>query len=239
MNHRPLFSLGVFLLASVAVFGQANKLPAEVHPSVGKAIERSQEAHRSGDHQLAIALMAGTLYPEGITVKLEESNLQNAAERARRATDRAVEAWSRHLNGDSPIRLVRNGDIAAVRIILVPSLAEESEDALGFINLEKSYRWSKRGHEVNVRGTIRVQTHWDGRPLTEDEFTEVICHELGHLLGLADVARPGPLMGPAVKGKAVTEPTSHEARILNDLRSLLRQRWTAAKNLAERSQASE
>ncbi len=239
MTHRFLLSLGVFAFTSVAVFGQANRWPAEVHPAVGKAIERSDEAVRTGEHQLAIALLSGSLYPDGITVRLDESNLQGAGERARRATDRAVESWARHLGNDSPIRLVRTGDSAAVRIVLVPSLAEESEDALGFINLEKSYKWNRRSHEVSVRGTIRVLTHWDGRPLTEDEFTEVIAHELGHLMGLADVSRPGPLMGPAVKGRAVTEPNSHEVRILTELRSTLRQRWNSAKNLYDRSSTAE
>jgi len=232
---RFAFPLIALVGVLTSAFGQPATWPKEVHPSAVRAIEKSDAALRAGDHQLAMAMLVGSLYPDGITVGIDETNLKTAGEKVRRATDRAVETWSRYLGGDSPIRLVRRADAAAVRIQLVSSLDIEQENALGFINLEKRYRWNKSFHEVQFQGTIKVLSHWDGLPLTEDEFTEVICHELGHLLGLADMPNPGPLMGPAVKGRTVTEPAMHEVKILRDLRATLWQRYQAAKNLFERS----
>ncbi len=233
---RQLFSLvPIVLFATLSAQATAPQLPAEVHPTVGRAITRSDEAMRKGDHQLGLILLEGTLYSSGVTVAVDESSLKGAKERVMRATERAVNAWHRHLGGDSPIRLLQTPDDAQVVIKLVASLDDEAPDALGFINLQKSYRWTKSRREVVIQGTIRVLNYWDGRPLSEDEFTEVICHELGHLLGLADVRREGVLMGPAVNGNAITEPTLNEARILNETRDLLRSKLQAAQNLSARS----
>lgn len=193
-------------------------LPPQVHPTFVKAIQNADEAANGRDYQKAQALLKGVLYPDGVTVKLDEGSALDQKSRAIKATNRAVETWHQRLGGDSPIRLVSNTAKADLTIVLVNKVPSSSHDALGLIELQKQYRWNNVRHEVINSGTIWVQRTWDGKYLNEDELTEVICHELGHLLGLADVDQVGTLMGPMVMGKPTLTPAPHEVDALKKLR---------------------
>lgn len=200
-------------------FGTEITLPPEVHPTFTKTMESAQAAYAKGETQKALAMLEGVVYPDGVTVKLDLSTTGSASTKATSAVKRAVSTWARELEGDSPIRLVGNNEKADVKIVLTDSIPQSSEDALGLIDLKKEYRWNNVRHEVSNSGTIYIMRIWDGKPLTEDEMTEVATHELGHLLGLADAEFVGHLMGPMMHGQSVLAPKPHEVRAVQILRS--------------------
>lgn len=205
-------------LATADNRSKSKALPPEVHPTFAKALQNADIASQGRDYQKAQALLKGILYPDGVTVKLDESSALDLKSRAIKATNRAVKTWHQRLQGDSPIRLVSSKAKADLTIVFVNKVPSSSHDALGLIELQKQYRWNNVRHEVTNSGTIWVQRTWDGKYLTEDQMTEVICHELGHLLGLADVDNVGTLMGPMVMDRPTMEPAAHELSALKRLR---------------------
>ena len=197
-------------------------LPPEIHPGVARAIEKADQAINQGSFQQALAILHATVYTGGVTVRVDESGLGDLRPIAHRAVTRGIRGWETALGADNPIRLVAPHQSAQVVIKFVDRVPDSDHDACGLIQLEKQYRWNSQRFEYEVKGTIYVQKSVSGKPLTEDHLTEIICHELGHLLGLADVDDHGVLMGPMVMSQATLEPASHEVRAVKVLRERAR-----------------
>jgi len=106
-------------------------------------------------------------------------------------------------------------------------------DPLGLIRLKKNFRWNDVRHEVTYKGTIQIVSTPPGGDLSSAETIDVVMHELGHLLGLADVSRAGLLMGPLDRGKPLERPTVREVDAVRELRALLRRRIEEVKALAK------
>lgn len=208
----------------VSAGGRRAVLPVEVHASFARAIERADLAAGQGDAMQALALVHGVLYPEGVSVRLDRSSLGSVGETGARAFQRGVWAWEQALGQDNPIRVVAGGESEVV-VRFVDRLPEGGSDTLGLIELRKEYRWNRARYETVVSGVISLLRSYEGQALGEEELTEVVAHELGHLLGLADVEFTGHLMGPAVLGLAVTGPLPHEIRAVQVLRQAARLRY--------------
>lgn len=67
--------------------------------------------------------------------------------------------------------------------------------------------------------TIQIRTTQpNGRRMTDSQLFHVACHELGHILGLADAAKLGRVMGPLDLRSPVKGPSHEEIAQLIDLR---------------------
>lgn len=224
MGNRWAFTTLCFALVATAT---AQTFPKTVHPSVVQAFQRADSAIKRNDRQFASALLSGIYYPNGITIALEPAGTAAEASRADRALRRAVAAWERALPHDCPIRMLPVGAKSEVPIQMVDVIREQGRDAMGFINLEKRYQWNRNEHRVTYSGSIQILRADQGRLLTEDELTEIMCHELGHLLGLADVDHADCLMGPMIIGRPIVAPDAEEIGAVRMIRDLARRRHRA------------
>lgn len=226
-SARPA-ALALALVVGIASANtvSVSSLPTECHPKFVEAISRAEKS-ATKEPQLSIALLKGVVYPDGVTVKLDASSAGADRDIVSRACWRAVGVWEQALEGQSPIIFVADDKSANVVVRMVDALPAHSHHAVGLIEMEKEYAWNKVQHKVETKGTISVQRTWAGKKLTEDQLTEVIAHELGHLLGLADVETVGVLMGPMVPHKCTLAPAQHEVAALRSLRRAAGERLDA------------
>ncbi len=212
-----------FLCALGAAYAApgSNGLPPEVHPSFAAALDKADAAIAKRDFQYALALCHGILYSNGIKIQLAEPTLGNQKNDMYRATQSAIKAWESALGRDCPLKLVA-ATPADVKVQIVERIPEAGDDALGLIQMRHQYRWTRSDYSVTTTATVHVQRSYDGAAMSSGEYTEIVCHELGHLLGLADVDQRGLLMGPMVIGKVILAPAPYEAQVVQTLRSKAR-----------------
>lgn len=201
---------------------------ALLHPDVVNAYNRSGEAVRAADYQLALVLLEGSLYPVGVRLAVENDDPGRRA-----IVSAAVETWSRQLQGDNPVRLVSSREPYDVLVRWVPSVPETdgshrcalaTDHSLGLIRLQKRYRWNRSMRELTISGTIFVAEDPASGPLSREEQRDVVLHELGHLLGLDDRPEVGPLMGPLERGRPSGQAAPDEVESVLTLRRMLRDR---------------
>ncbi len=223
---RTVRLLACSLVLSAVALASNGTLPKSASIDTRNAIEKADAAMGEGDRQLALALYEGSLFPNGVKVAVDQGSLDNDDQY--KAVYFAVEVWGKVLEGDSPVELVDHVEDADVVVKFVDSIPERGEDALGLIQLEKSYRWSKTMHSVKCKGTISVVRTAVGGKLSMSETRDVVMHEVGHLLGLGDVESTGYLMGPLERGKPLAKPTLTEIEDVKALRRMVRERIKAA-----------
>lgn len=206
--------------------GNARTAPAEVHPNVVETLNDAIDAQAKRDYQLSLALLHGVIYQGGVKVAVDSRYpAPNAA--AKEGIGRALKAWEDALGSDDPIRLVSDNDAPEIRIQFVDKVPRSGHDALGLIELKKEYRWNRSRYETIVSGTIYIQTHFERSPLDAIQFSEVIAHELGHLLGLEDMPNTGQLMGPMLLEKPVVQPNRREVGAVQFVRNQARKQWNS------------
>lgn len=224
LHMRTFIFIALALATASSLSAAGHNLPPEVHPSFVDTLDQAVAAKNSGENRKAMAMLEGILYPNGITVGLDYNSAGSYLNSAKNAVNRAKATWDYQLDGDSPIKLTSSQN-AEITIVFTSKIPEASVDALGLIDLKKEYRWNRTRHEVTNSGTIYVLKSWDGESLSEDQITEIVTHEFGHMLGLGDVSHIGHLMGPMVKSKTTLEAKPHEVRALQMLRSYARSQF--------------
>ncbi len=218
---RAFIFIALTLATASSVLASNTNMPPEVHPSFIDTLESAISARNNGENRKAMAMLEGIIYPNGISIRLDTASAGSQLANAKSAIGRAAATWDQQLDGDSPIKLTTSQS-AEINIVFTNRIPEASHDALGLIDLKKEYRWNRTRHEVSNSGTIYVMKSWDGDALTEDQITEIVTHEFGHMLGLGDVDFVGHLMGPMVKSKVTLQAKPHEVRALQQLRAYAR-----------------
>ena len=213
----------------------ADSVPEAVSSDVRAALTRADEALADGDLELALALYEGSLYPDGITLAIDRSTMDSDSGWQDKAVYQALATWFKELDGDFPVHFVHEVEDADLVLSFVGEIEVGGSDPLGLIRLRKSYRWNDTRHEVSYKGTIQIVSTPPGGNLSNAETIDVVMHEIGHLLGLADASRAGLLMGPLDRGKPLARPTDREVEAVRELRALLRRRIEEVKALAKAS----
>lgn len=212
-------------IASATSGTAAPELPREVHPSVTKTFQQAIDAREQKDYQLSLALMHGVLYNSGVKIKLKAANGKPITKSAEQGLNSALAAWQDVLGKENPIKIVGADQESDLTLQFVDKVPSRSNDTLGLIELRKEYSWNRSRYETKVSGTIYIQTNYEGRTLTAAQFSEVIAHELGHLLGLNDLAESGQLMGPMIFEKPVYGPQAHESYAVQMIRYQGKRQW--------------
>lgn len=239
MRSLVLACAALALTAPCHAFVPSTTLPPECHPSFVKSLEKADEAVNGRDYQYGLALCHGILYTGGVTIKVDERTVTNNRQANLGAVATAVQTWQAALGKDCPLKLVPSTETAQVTIQYVDKIPRESADALGLIELQKSYRWNRTRFEFETKATIYVQRTYEGKVLPQDHLEEIVCHELGHLLGLADVEHTGHLMGPMVIGEPVSGPLPHEIRAIKLLREAARTKVSEIEKLLSPGESAE
>ena len=229
-GYRTALALLAMASCCLAV---ADSVPGELSSDVRAALTRADEAVAEGDFELALALYEGSLYPDGVTFAIDRSTLFSDSGWQEKAVYLALAIWFKELDGDFPVNFVDEVEDADLVLSFVAEIEVGGTDPLGLIRLKKNFRWNDVRHEVTYKGTIQIVSTPPGGDLSSAETVDVVMHELGHLLGLADVSRAGLLMGPLDRGKPLERPTVREVDAVRELRALLRRRIEEVKALAK------
>lgn len=203
-------------LLAAAALGGATAAPLE-----GQSLDALRQAQRnvvSGKRGRGLAELDSLVMRDGVTVSLETPGAMEPSVR------RGLEAWNAAL-GERPFRMLSPGSAADVTVRFVPNLDSEGGDVQGMVTATRQMSWSSRDHSYQLRGVIYVRDNVEGRPLRPEEVVNVVAHEAGHLLGLADVRRRDRLMGPLVVGRPRSGPEPEEIEAVQDYRDLIRQSY--------------
>lgn len=177
--------------------------------------------------QLAMARLSGILHTQGVRVAIDASSLEPGNLMPIWAAFAGLGRWEAVLGADNPIQVVPLGKPHDVTIRFAEQMHSRHEGCIGLIDLQQRYHWNSVRHAYDVRGTITLGLTHHGSPLSFDEVTHVAMHELGHLLGLADVNETGLLMGPMERGKPLPMPSAQEIDAVRRLRADVRvQLWS-------------
>ena len=195
--------------------------PGRVYaPIESQSVEALRVARRnavSGNRGRACAVLDSLVFPDGVTVAVEAPGAMEPS------VWRGLDSWNSAL-GERTFRLRPSGTAADVTVRFVPSI-DRGGDVQGFVDITRTLRWSSSTHEYRLKATIYVRDNVMGRPIRADEVVNVVAHEAGHLLGLADVSREDRLMGPMVVGRTKAGPLPEEVDAVVDYRTLVRQSY--------------
>lgn len=234
-----------FAIAAISCLGFSQGLASEtsrshspfVHSAWSRCIQRAEAAAQNGEYNRAFSFLHGGLYQDGVSVGIDATGLGDQREAVQRATGKAIHYWRNALGDDCPIRYAVPGSEPDTIIRLVDHI-EGDGDELGLIEMKKHYSWSANSFSSKTTAKISIMRSFEGKQLSEAELTEVIAHEIGHLLGLADVEETGYLMGPLDRSSLTQGPTLAEKQALVNLREELRNVHRSITQLSARRKRS-
>ena len=203
------------LLAAVAL-GGAPAVPLESGSL--DALRQAQRNVVAGKRGRGLAELDSLVMSDGVTVSLEAPGAMEPC------VGRGLASWNDAL-GERPFRMLAAGSAADVTVRFVPSLDSVGGDVQGMVTATRQMSWSSRDHSYHLHGVIVVRDNVEGRPLRPEEVVNVVAHEAGHLLGLADVRRRDRLMGPLVVGHPRSGPEPEEVEAVQDYRDTIRQSY--------------
>ena len=204
------------LFAAMLTLGATPAAPLE--GGVTSALVRARRDLSGGDRGRALATLDSLLFDGGLTVAMEAPGAMEPA------VTKGLGAWNAAL-GETAFRNLLPGSTAQVTVRFVRSIDEEGADVQGFVRASREMSWCRTSHSYKVHATILVRDNVDGRPLRPEEVTNVVAHEAGHLLGLADAPRDDCLMGRMVVGRPLSGPTEGEVDAVRSYRGLIRQSY--------------
>ena len=200
------------LLASV-VLAAGDAVPLE--SQCAESLREARQNVASGRRGRGLATLDSLVMKDGVTVAIEASGASEAC------VVRGIQTWNDAL-GEDLFRRRSSGGSADVTVRFVRSLSAMGGDVQGMVQADREITWSERTHSYRLKGTIFVRDNVDGRPLRADEIVNVVAHETGHLLGLADVPGRDRLMGPMIVGSPKCAPRPEEAETVRAYRALVR-----------------
>jgi hypothetical protein len=172
--------------------------------------------------QPALAKLEALLMVDPVSVGIDRSTLPAVCGSFDKDVARGIGIW-RNALGDSPFTLAKDSQSRpTVLIKFVKTISNQGGDLQGMIEAEHEFKWNGSKHTSKLTGTMYVVYRTEGRNLTDDEVSEVVAHELGHLLGLTDADTTTGLMGPFVAGAPRLAPSSNELDAVQQFRQQVR-----------------
>ncbi len=173
------------------------------------------------DYQPALAKLESLLMAEAVPIAIDEGSLPADAKGYEGSVEKGIQIW-RDALPDCPYRIAKVKERPAVLVKFVKQLDERGGDLQGMIRARHEFRWSGTDHTSTLTSTLYVVYKCDGRNLSHSEASEVVAHELGHLLGLTDAPDAVGLMGPFVAGQPRLQPSTAELQALKQFRGRVR-----------------
>lgn len=179
-----------------------------------KDVEQAVKSSEAGERGRAVAWLRGILLLDGVKVIAQDRRLEAACKSA-------IETWKREVS-DSPFQTANSANTLKVSFMSRRESRERGNPAhvQGKLEVSRRLEYTKTSGNMIVEGVITVRPNADGKALTTNQLTQVVAHELGHLLGLDDMPGGEGLMGPFRVGKTVTSPTASEVYAVMRFRRL-------------------
>lgn len=205
-------ALAATVLLCTSLLAPASDLISEEAASVVRfAIGRTRDARGK-----QLATLQSYLLSEQVTVGFDP---RDTSDPRMESVRKGIQVWADALP-DSPFVLARTGEKPMVVVRFVNSITGGG-DIQGQIEATRYLRWGNRS-SYKIEATMLVRQTTGRRNMRDDEITEVVAHELGHLLGLDDAEECLGLMGPFVPGRARLKPSREELDAVLDYRDQLR-----------------
>ncbi|HWA82358.1 MAG TPA: hypothetical protein VG820_02920 [Fimbriimonadaceae bacterium] len=179
-------------------------------------VVRFNPGRNAGARGKQLATLESYLLSNSVTVGLDPSD---DADWKADSIDAGLRVWADALS-DSPFRIAKPGQKPMIVVKFVDSI-DSGGDVQGQVEATRTLHWgSSVSYQIN--GTLLVRRTTGRRDLRPDELTEVVAHELGHLLGLDDAQECVGLMGPFVSGRPRLKPSKEEVDAVVNYREELR-----------------
>ena len=220
LSLLPLIGFSTLALAAATGRGPSFH-PMVSHDSRNCFMSAMTDAGKS-KFQPALAKLEALLMVDHVTVGIDRSSLPTDAHGYEDNVARGIAIW-RHVLPDSPFVGAHDSQTRpTVLIKFVKNISNEGGDLQGMIQAEHEFKWNGSQHTSKLTGTMYVVYRTEGRNLSGDEVSEVVAHELGHLLGLTDADTTTGLMGPFVAGSPRLTPSSSELNAVQQFRQQVR-----------------
>lgn len=170
----------------------------------------------------ALARLEAILLTNPVTIGVDTSSIPEQSGELEGSVRDAVRIWNEALP-DSPFVEARQGQKPMVVVKFVRTMSD-LPTAQGDIQAQRDFYWGRKEYSYGISATIRVVYRTGRRNVTGEEASGIVAHEMGHLVGLDDVAQDSGLMGYFVPGRAKVEVDPDEVRAVSDFRDLVKSR---------------
>jgi hypothetical protein len=220
LSLLPLVGLSAFTFA-VAPGKSPTFHPMVSHDSKSCFMSAMSDAGKN-KFQPALAKLEALLMVDPVTVGIDRTSACGSSNQYDKDVARGLGIWHSALN-DSPFVLAKDSSARpTVLIKFVKSIDNQGGDLQGMIEAEHEFKWNGSQHTSKLVGTMYVVYRTGNRNLSHDEVSEVVAHELGHLLGLTDADTTTGLMGPFVAGAPRLAPSGSELDAVQQFRQQVR-----------------
>jgi hypothetical protein len=173
----------------------------------------------SNNNHKATAMLKGLLL-ETLTVGIDRTSLPNNSFDFEDGVRDGIGLWNAAL-GEPVFKLAPSSVTADVVVRFVSKVKNENH-AQGLVQAQRHFYWKGGESGAKLTATIQIRDNVGRRYMKDTEVARVMGHELGHLLGLADISDGSGLMGEFIAGRGVDRPSDEELEAVTEFRNMVR-----------------
>ena len=177
-------------------------------PEMSRYLELAEQAADSDNPSAGVSYTDLVLLAHRLAVYIEPGE-------GRETIASALKKWQSTLNDAVEFSIVERLADADITVLWRDDLTLAGQPIGGYA----TWRRGVVEGRPQFSATIQVRTTQpNGRQMTMAQLFHVACHELGHILGLADAGKLGQIMGPLDLRSPVNGPSKDEIEQLMNLR---------------------